>query len=402
MEDWRVTDGYYHYERDKSRYPAYPFRLSARDAARFRSAVHPRRGSGAIRRILSKQWVRRSSALYSIDDEIRGYGFMWWIYREPRFERHGMYAALGVGNQMIAALPESDLVIVNRADTYSGERTPDEALRDLVGQVLEARVGMPVAQPKLAALATQPEQGVTTIDHDRLKEYVGKWDYPPPVLGLPVETWARMSAGDGHVVAHSPASGTFKLYLQPDGSFQEEDSRHRYLAIRDDAGAFAGLSSADVVVRAALAAQADGESNRASKLMKLVDGESGFSVEVGRVLVAFLDGKSKRAEQTLKDLAERADPGRVEGAVNRAGYRFLTAGKHEVARDLLALNTRLFPDASNAWDSLGEAYMTLGNAAEAIKNYEKSLELNADNANAIEMIAKIREEQPVAQRQDPR
>jgi hypothetical protein len=35
MEDWRVSDGYYHYERDKSRYPAYPFRMSARDAARF-------------------------------------------------------------------------------------------------------------------------------------------------------------------------------------------------------------------------------------------------------------------------------------------------------------------------------------------------------------------------------
>ena len=35
MEDWRVSDGYYHYERDKSVYPAYPFRMSARDAARF-------------------------------------------------------------------------------------------------------------------------------------------------------------------------------------------------------------------------------------------------------------------------------------------------------------------------------------------------------------------------------
>ncbi|NIM63854.1 MAG: serine hydrolase, partial [Acidobacteria bacterium] len=35
MEDWRLSDGYYHYERDKSKYPAYPFRMSARDAARF-------------------------------------------------------------------------------------------------------------------------------------------------------------------------------------------------------------------------------------------------------------------------------------------------------------------------------------------------------------------------------
>jgi len=35
MQDWRVSDGYYAYDRDKSRYPAYPFRMSARDAARF-------------------------------------------------------------------------------------------------------------------------------------------------------------------------------------------------------------------------------------------------------------------------------------------------------------------------------------------------------------------------------
>jgi len=49
MEDWLVSDGYYHYELDKSRYPAYPFRMSARDAARFLSRSFglplPRRGN---------------------------------------------------------------------------------------------------------------------------------------------------------------------------------------------------------------------------------------------------------------------------------------------------------------------------------------------------------------------
>ena len=34
MQDYRVRDGYYHYELDKSVHPAYPFRLSARDSAR--------------------------------------------------------------------------------------------------------------------------------------------------------------------------------------------------------------------------------------------------------------------------------------------------------------------------------------------------------------------------------
>ena len=128
MQDWRVSDGYYHYELDKSKYPAYPFRMSARDAARF-GLLFTRGGLWGDERILSKHWVTRSTALYSIDSEQMGYGFMWWVLRVPELEEHGMVSALGVGNQMIAALPGIDLVIVNRANTYDGERTPTQRIR---------------------------------------------------------------------------------------------------------------------------------------------------------------------------------------------------------------------------------------------------------------------------------
>lgn len=122
MEDWRLSDGYYHYERDKSQYPAYPFRMSARDAARF-GLLYARNGTWGDQRILSEHWVRRSSALYSIDNEVMGYGFMWWILREPRFTRHGMYAALGVGNQMILGRSEEAI----RAYERSLELNPHNA-----------------------------------------------------------------------------------------------------------------------------------------------------------------------------------------------------------------------------------------------------------------------------------
>ncbi|MGW8283831.1 MAG: serine hydrolase domain-containing protein, partial [Gemmatimonadota bacterium] len=56
MEDWRVSDGYYHYERDKSKYPAYPFRMSARDAARF-GLLFARNGRWKDEQIISKYWV---------------------------------------------------------------------------------------------------------------------------------------------------------------------------------------------------------------------------------------------------------------------------------------------------------------------------------------------------------
>ncbi len=144
MEDWRVSDGYYHYERDKSKYPAYPFRLSARDAARF-GLLFARGGTWQDTRILSENWVSRSSALYSIDSDVMGYGFYWWVMRQARFLQHGMYAANGVGNQFIAVLPKLDMVIVNRANTYESESTPMPALLDLIEEVLEARTGSSLA-----------------------------------------------------------------------------------------------------------------------------------------------------------------------------------------------------------------------------------------------------------------
>jgi CubicO group peptidase (beta-lactamase class C family) len=226
MEDWRVSDGYYHYERDKSMYPAYPFRMSARDAARF-GLLYARDGMWGDERILSENWVRRSSALYSIDTEVMGYGFMWWVLREPRFTRHGMFAALGVGNQMIAVLPESDMVIVNRANTYQGEGTPMPALLDLIEQVLDARTGEAVTAPSLLPLEETADPLITDVASDRLTAFVGEWDFPPPPLGLNSFTTVDITAGDGHLVGYSPVSGTFKLYLQDDRTLHEDPRTKR-------------------------------------------------------------------------------------------------------------------------------------------------------------------------------
>jgi CubicO group peptidase (beta-lactamase class C family) len=174
MEDWRVSDGYYHYERDKSRYPAYPFRMSARDAARF-GLLYAHYGMWDEDRILSEHWVQRSSALYSIDTDIMGYGFYWWILRQPPFLDHGMYAALGVGNQMIAVLPRSNMVIVNRANTYEGESTPMPALLDLIAEVLAARNGTPADNPTLRPLEVTADPSITHVPEEQLEEFVGEW-----------------------------------------------------------------------------------------------------------------------------------------------------------------------------------------------------------------------------------
>jgi cytochrome c-type biogenesis protein CcmH/NrfG len=50
------------------------------------------------------------------------------------------------------------------------------------------------------------------------------------------------------------------------------------------------------------------------------------------------------------------------------------------------------PNSLNAYDSLGEAYLKNNNRELAIENYEKSVELNPENTNAIEILKELREQ----------
>ena len=137
-----------------------------------------------------------------------------------------------------------------------------------------------------------------------------------------------------------------------------------------------------------MAAVAD-DMAKAKSFLVLTDGESGVRVEVARAAIDLLDGRKKKAESRLAELAEHENPQRVEGAVNFVGYSLLEAERPKPALKFLKLNTELFPEAFNTWDSLGEAHMKLGNDDKAISSFEKSLELNPENTNAQEMIVRI-------------
>jgi len=53
------------------------------------------------------------------------------------------------------------------------------------------------------------------------------------------------------------------------------------------------------------------------------------------------------------------------------------------------MNVEMKPQSANAYDSLGEAYVINENKEIAIENYKKSLELNPDNSNALEMLKEL-------------
>jgi 3-oxoadipate enol-lactonase len=92
--------------------------------------------------------------------------------------------------------------------------------------------------------------------------------------------------------------------------------------------------------------------------------------------------KKREAEPDIMLFGERE--------MNALGYRYLQKGKIKEAIELFKLNTAAYPNSSNTYDSLGEAYLADGQKDLAIKNYEKSLELNPNNANARKVLKDLK------------
>jgi len=82
-------------------------------------------------------------------------------------------------------------------------------------------------------------------------------------------------------------------------------------------------------------------------------------------------------------------PGKV---INQMGQFLLHSQKQvDQAIDLLKLNERYYPDSFVSYNSLGEAYRLKGDQETAIRYYEKSLALEATDAQASQAIKQLKE-----------
>ncbi len=114
MEDFKARDGGYVTER-QSKHPAYPFRLSARDAARF-GQLYLDGGRWSGRQVIPAAWVKASTTTYSMTDRgSMGYGYLWWTLN-PNVFGPGAALASGYGGQAIAIVPSKQLVVVQTVD----------------------------------------------------------------------------------------------------------------------------------------------------------------------------------------------------------------------------------------------------------------------------------------------
>jgi len=78
-----------------------------------------------------------------------------------------------------------------------------------------------------------------------------------------------------------------------------------------------------------------------------------------------------------------------EDQLNVLGYTLIRANRFKEAIRILQLNVEAYPQSSNVYDSLGEAYMNDGNKPLAIANYQKSLQLNPKNRGAVVALQKL-------------
>ena len=71
-----------------------------------------------------------------------------------------------------------------------------------------------------------------------------------------------------------------------------------------------------------------------------------------------------------------------EETVNQLGYQLLAGGRSDAAVEVFRLNTRLYPKSGNAWDSLAETCLGLGNKELARQFYARAVEVQPDYPNA--------------------
>lgn len=110
-----------------------------------------------------------------------------------------------------------------------------------------------------------------------------------------------------------------------------------------------------------------------------------------QIILMEKQGKSWKIlrQHTVMKSTYKTNEKNIESGINTQGYKLLELKKIDEAIKVFTLNTQLFPNSGNAWDSLAEAYMQKGEFNIATGFYKKSIELNPDNNYAKEMIEKM-------------
>lgn len=117
MEDFSARNSFLLYE-DISQHPSALLWMSARDLARI-GLLLLNEGRWEGKSVVSKKWLRESTAVSSELGIIGGYGYSWWAAsRGEHFPfvklPDGSFSGRGTGEQILLMIPEHNTIIVHR------------------------------------------------------------------------------------------------------------------------------------------------------------------------------------------------------------------------------------------------------------------------------------------------
>jgi CubicO group peptidase (beta-lactamase class C family) len=263
MQDYSPSCGYYHFERDKSMHPAYPFRMSARDMARF-GLLYLNHGNWNGKQILSEKYVAHSTSRISEGTWTGAYGLLWWLYDAEPFRSLGMYSALGLGEQTIHVIPGADMVFVIRTNTYAGNQVTKDQHLKLVRLFLDAMTGEPSPNPHLVELP-DPELAFTALPMTKpeMVSYVG--DYEIPDAGFTMKV-----SQQGDNLALDFGAGLFPLFKLGSDHFITDDMLEHFY-FENDASGKRQMISMSVLGAQAYALESTGQIAEAVKVLSAAE-----------------------------------------------------------------------------------------------------------------------------------
>ncbi len=119
--------------------------------------------------------------------------------------------------------------------------------------------------------------------------------------------------------------------------------------------------------------------------------EQGSDMLLAAIADKGIDAAVRQYRELKRTLPKKYNFNEPERALNVLGYGLIRQRKMKEAIGVFKLNVEMFPKSANPYDSLGEAYLLTGDKELAIENYKKSLELEPQNSNAVDMLKKLRE-----------
>lgn len=206
---------------------------------------------------------------------------------------------------------------------------------------------------------------IVSIDSSKLNDYTGRFQVSPDrVLTLTSE--------GGKLQAQPTGDPKFEMLPISETEFIRTDQNVRYIFVR---GADGKVSAINIRLQ-----QGGGQATRISE-------ETQVPFEM------LMAGRVSEAIEAYRKIKRETPSNNVvaAGRLNNLGYTLLRQKKVAEAIALFKLNVELYPQSSNVYDSLAEAYMANGDKELAIANYKKSLELDPQNKNAVDMLKKLEE-----------